>query len=383
MDQETTRPATRLQSIDALRGLVMVVMLLDHVRETFFTHLQVGDPVDARTVMPALFFTRLLSSICAPVFVALTGLSAWLYGQKHSRREVSGFLLRRGAFLLILEATFVSFAWSANFPPQTIWLQVIWAIGASMVVLAGAVHLSRAVIVSLGLAVVCGHNLLDAIVLTPGDTFFVPWALLHQRAAFEWIGITWKTTYPVLPWIGLILLGYGIGPWFAKGAASTVRQRRLVLLGLGLIAGFIVLRALNLYGDRVWFDAGTPLRTTISFLALTKYPPSLLFLMPTVGLGALLLAALERWQDARWIPALAIFGAAPMFFYLLHLYVLRVLYLIALALRGPNQGAVYGFDHLAGIWALYAALLALLYLPTCRFAELKQRRRDLAWLKYL
>ncbi len=383
MDHETKRPATRLQSIDALRGLVMVVMLLDHVRETFFTHLQVGDPVDARTVMPALFFTRLLSSICAPVFVALTGLSAWLYGQKRSRREVSGFLLRRGAFLLILEVTFVSFAWSAKFPPQTIWLQVIWAIGASMVVLAGAVHLSRAVIVALGLAVVCGHNLLDAIVLTPGDTFFVPWALLHQRAAFEWIGITWKTTYPVLPWIGLILLGYGIGPWYANGAAPTVRQRRLVLLGLGLIAGFVVLRALNLYGDRAWFDAGTPLRTTISFLALTKYPPSLLFLMPTVGLGALLLAAFERWQDARWIPALAIFGAAPMFFYLLHLYVLRVLYLIALALQGPNQGAVYGFDHLVGIWALYAALLALLYLPTRRFAELKQRRRDLAWLKYL
>jgi uncharacterized membrane protein len=162
-----------------------------------------------------------------------------------------------------------------------------------------------------------------------------------------------------------------------------VRQRRLVLLGLGLIAGFVVLRALNLYGDRAWFDAGTPLRTTISFLALTKYPPSLLFLMPTVGLGALLLAAFERWQDARWIPALAIFGAAPMFFYLLHLYVLRVLYLIALARRGPNQGAVYGFDHLAGIWALYVLLLALLYLPTRRFAELKQRRRDLAWLKYL
>ncbi|MFD1036279.1 DUF1624 domain-containing protein [Sphingomonas hankookensis] len=386
MHLEAKRPTTRLQSIDALRGLVMVVMLLDHVRETFFTHLQVGDPVDATTVMPALFFTRLLSSICAPVFVALTGLSAWLYGQKHSRAEMSDFLLRRGAFLLIFEITFVSFAWSAKFPPQTLWLQVIWAIGASMVVLAGAVHCSRKVIVALGLAVVCGHNLLDGIVLAPGDAFFVPWALLHQRAAFEFLGITWKTTYPVLPWIGLILLGYGIGPWFANATAPAVRLRRLrrlVLLGLGLIAGFVVLRTLNIYGDRPWFDAGTPLRTAISFLALTKYPPSLLYLLPTVGLGALLLAAFERWQASRLIPALAIFGAAPMFFYLLHLYLLRALYLIALGLWGPNRGTVYGFDHLAGIWALYAVLLAALYLPTRRFAQFKQRRNDIGWLKYL
>ena len=380
---EPKRPTIRLQSIDALRGLVMIVMLLDHVRETFFIHFQVGDPVDATTVMPALFFTRLLSSICAPVFVALTGLSAWLYGQKHSRAEVSGFLLRRGAFLLILEITFVAFAWSAKFPPQTLWLQVIWAIGASMIVLAGAVHCSRKVIVALGLAIVCGHNLLDGIVFAPGDALFVPWALLHQRAAFEFLGITWKTTYPVLPWIGLILLGYGIGPWFANATASAVRLRRLVLLGCGLIAGFVVLRTLNIYGDRPWFDAGTPLRTAVSFLALTKYPPSLLYLLPTVGLGALLLAAFERWQASRWIPALAIFGAAPMFFYLLHLYVLRALYLIALWLWGPNQGTVYGFDHLGGIWALYAVLLGALYLPTRRFAQFKQRRKDIGWLKYL
>ncbi|MDJ0277043.1 heparan-alpha-glucosaminide N-acetyltransferase domain-containing protein [Sphingomonas sp. 2R-10] len=383
MTEPAKRPTIRLQSIDALRGLVMVVMLLDHVRETFFVHLQVADPVDARSVMPALFFTRLLSSICAPVFVALTGLSAWLYGQKHSRAEVSGFLLRRGAFLLVLEITFVSFAWSAKFPPQTLWLQVIWAIGASMIVLAGAVHLSRGVIVALGLAIVGGHNLLDGIVLAPGDAFFVPWALLHQRAAFEFLGITWKTTYPALPWIGVILLGYGIGPWFATATAPAVRQRRLVLLGVLLLAGFVILRALDLYGDRPWFDAGTPLRIAISFLALTKYPPSLLYLMPTLGLGALLLAALESGQGSRWLPALAIFGAAPMFFYLLHLYVLRAIYLGVLALYGPNHGEVYGFDHIIGVWALYAVLLALLYPPTRRFAQFKQRRRDIPWLKYL
>ncbi|WP_294323111.1 heparan-alpha-glucosaminide N-acetyltransferase domain-containing protein [uncultured Sphingomonas sp.] len=374
---------TRLQSIDALRGFVMVIMLLDHVRETFFLHLQVGDPVDARTVMPALFFTRLLSTICAPVFVALTGLSAYLYGQKHSRAEVSDFLLRRGAFLLFLEISFVSFAWSAKFPPQTLWLQVIWAIGVSMICLAGAVHFSRTVIVALGLAIVCGHNLLDGIVLAPGDRFFVPWAMLHQRAAFEFLGITWKTTYPVLPWIGLILLGYGIGPWFAKGTDPAVRQRRLVLLGVGLIVGFVVLRWTNVYGDRPWYDAGTPLRTTISFLALTKYPASLLFLMPTVGIGALLLAVFERFQSSRLIPPLATFGGAPMFYYLLHLYVLRVLYLIAFAIWGPTHGTVFALGNLGWIWAWYAGLLVVLFFPTRWFAGLKQRRKDIWWLKYL
>ncbi len=374
---------TRLQSIDALRGFVMVIMLLDHVRETFFLHLQVGDPVDARTVMPALFFTRTLTTICAPVFVALTGLSAWLYGQKHSRAEVSDFLLKRGVFLLFLEGSFVSFAWSAKFPPQTIWLQVIWAIGISMICLAGAVLLSRRVIVALGLAIVCGHNLLDGIVLAPGDRFFVPWALLHQRAAFDFAGITFKTTYPVLPWMGVILLGYGIGPWFAKGADAVARRRRLVAIGSALIVGFVLLRALNLYGDRPWYDAGTPLRTAISFLALTKYPPSLLYLMPTLGIGALLLAAFESYASSRLIPPLATFGGAPMFYYLLHLYLLRALYLIALALWGPTHGQLFALGNLGWIWACYAVLLVLLYPPTRWFAGVKQRRRDIWWLKYL
>ena len=374
---------SRLQSIDALRGFVMVVMLLDHVRETFFLHLQVGDPVDARTVLPALFFTRTLSAICAPVFVVLTGLSAYLYGQKHSRAELSGFLLRRGAFLLFLEISFVCFAWSAKFPPQTIWLQVIWAIGISMICLAGAVHLSRRAIVALGLAIVCGHNLLDAITVAPGDRFFVPWALLHQRAAFEWIGITFKTTYPVLPWIGVILLGYGIGPWFATGADAATRRRRLVLIGVSLIVGFVLLRAFNVYGDRPWYDAGTPLRTAISFLALTKYPPSLLFLMSTIGVGALLLAGFERFGSSRLIPVLATFGGAPMFYYLLHIYVLRALYLSAYALWGPTQGDLFAFDDLGWIWACYAVLVVALYPPTRWFAALKQRRRDIWWLKYL
>lgn len=164
---------TRLLAIDALRGLVMAFMLVDHVRETFFLHLQVSDPVDASTADPALFFTRLLSTFCAPVFVALTGLSAWLYGQSHTKREISVFLLKRGLFLVFLEITFVSFAWSAQFPPQTIWLQVIWAIGISMIMLAALLHLPRTGQLILGIIIVCGHNLLDDIIIAPNSPLYI------------------------------------------------------------------------------------------------------------------------------------------------------------------------------------------------------------------
>ncbi|MEH3107623.1 MAG: heparan-alpha-glucosaminide N-acetyltransferase domain-containing protein [Sphingomonas fennica] len=376
------RATPRLTSIDALRGMVMVVMLLDHVRETCFLHMQVGDPMDARSVMPALFFTRLTSMICAPVFVALTGLSAWLYGQKHSRAEVSLFLVQRGAFLMLLELFFVGAAWSGRIVPQTFWLQVIWAIGLCMIMLAALIHLPRRVLVVLGFVIVCGHNLLDPIRLTPADPLYIPWAMLHQREAFALAGFTIKTTYPVLPWIGVMVLGWCIGPWFVRDAGE--RQRWLTLTGFAMLVGFVVLRTLNVYGDRPWFVVeGDPLRTVMSFLALTKYPPSLLFLLPTLGIGAILLARFERLPDGRVSRWLVVLGGAPMFFYLLHLYVLKALYLIAVALWGTDKGAVFGVDHLSTMYLLYLALIVPLYLPTRWFSDLKKRRKDIGWLKYL
>ncbi len=376
------RVGTRLMSIDALRGFVMVIMLLDHVRETWFLHMQVSDPMDARTVMPALFFTRVSSMMCAPVFVALTGLSAWLYGQKHSKGDVSLFLVQRGAFLMMLELIFVGMAWSGRIVPQTFWLQVIWAIGLCMIVLAGLIHLPRRALIVLGLAIVGGHNLLDPIRLAPGDVLYVPWAMLHQRETFQLAGFTIKTTYPILPWIGVIALGYGIGPWFAAEGAE--RRRRLMTAGVLMLVGFVVLRALNVYGDKQWFVVdGEPLRTVMSFLALTKYPPSLLFLLPTLGLGLILLAQFERLEGGRVSHWLSVMGGAPMFFYLLHLYVLKVLYLIAVAIWGADKGAFFGVDHLSTVYLWYLALIVPLYLPTRWFSDLKKRRKDIWWLKYL
>ncbi|MFM0416958.1 DUF1624 domain-containing protein [Paraburkholderia aromaticivorans] len=371
-------------AIDALRGFVMLCMLVDHVRETFFLHRQVTDPMDAFTVAPELFFTRMVSEICAPVFIFLTGLSAYLYGQSHTPKETSAFLFKRGIFLVFLELTFVCFAWTAEFPPKTLWLQVIWCIGLCMIALSALLHLPRKWLIAIGIVIIAGHNLLDGFTLGPDSPLFVPWSILHQRVFIDLGGITRaRTTYPILPWIGVILLGYAIGPWFAKQVDPGERMSRLLKVGASVLVAFVVIRYLNFYGEKPWAHTGDALRTFMSFMSAKKYPPSLMFLLPTLGLGLILLACFEKIQDRRIADMLAVLGGAPMFFYLLHLYVLKALYLIALHAWGANQGQFYGFDSLAGIWLWWAILAIALYPPVRWFSKLKQRRKDIWWLKYL
>lgn len=373
----------RVASIDALRGLVMLLMLVDHVRETVYLHMQVADPVDPNAVTPGLFFTRSLSHICAPVFIALTGLGAYLHRQTHTRQETTRFLLTRGAFLIALELTVVGFAWTAEFPPSRLFLQVIWCIGICMIALAGMLFVGRRIQIAVGAALVAGHNLLDGIVLPETSPFFVPWAILHQRDLIELGGgITARTSYPVLAWIGVIVLGYALGPWFSRIRAEGTTIRRLATLGAGLLAAFAALRWLNVYGDAPRFAADDAVTTLMSFLSLTKYPPSLLFLLSTLGAGAILLALFEA-AEQRWLTrAIAIFGAAPMFFYIFHLYVLKAAYLVALSIYGPNRGEYFGVDSLGSMWLWCLALVLPLYFPTRWFAGWKRRRRDLPWLRY-
>ena len=375
----------RLLSIDALRGLVILFMLLDHVRETFLLHRQVSDPMNIDSTETALFISRTLAHLCAPVFVLLTGLSAWLYGQKYQgHRDVSAFLFKRGLFLVVLEFTLVNFAWTFQLPPSVIYMQVIWAIGVSMLALAALVWLPRAFLVGVALVIIGGHNLLDGLHFAPGSALQNLWAILHERG---WIDVSdtlrLRTTYPVLPWIGVIALGYGLGPWFANGMPPAVRQRYLWLSGAGALIGFLVLRAFNGYGEKSWQPYDNGVQTLMSFFNVTKYPPSLLFLALTLGVGLLLLLAFERAGHKRWIGVLATFGAAPMFFYLLHLYVLKILYVVCVALFGLNQGKYFGFEGIGAIWLVALVLPIALYWPVQWFAELKARRRDIAWLKYL
>lgn len=366
----------RIESIDGLRGLVMLLMLVDHTREFFYIGHQVGDPMDLSTTPPALFFTRLAAHLCAPVFVALTGIAAWLYGRGRPVGMTAAFLLKRGLFLIALELTLVNFAWTFAVPPTIVFLQVIWAIGLSMVALAALVHLPAAAIAAVGAAIVAGHNLLDPVTVAPGGIGHAAWAVLHERGYVELgAGIRARTSYPVLPWIGVIALGYAAGPLFADRVGSGIRRRRLLSTGIGLLAGFAAIRGLNGYGDTApWAVMPTARGTLMAFLNVTKYPPSLDFLLLTLGIGSLILAA---WEGRRGGP-LATLGGAPLFFYLLHLY---ILHLAALAWHAARGGAV-DVASPVWVWIIAAALAPPLWLATRWFAGVK-RRSTAWWLRYL
>ena len=374
----------RLVAIDALRGLVMLLMLLDHVRETFFLHRQVGDPMDVTTTEPSLFIGRTLAHLCAPVFVFLTGLSAALYWQKTSSlKKTAEFLFKRGLVLILLEITLVNFAWTFQFPPSVVYLQVIWAIGLSMVALSALIWLPAGVLLPLAVVIIAGHNLLDGIHAAPGSFWAIPWAILHDRGWIE-LGdaMRVRTSYPVLPWIGVISLGFLAGRFYRAEITTHQRQRLLAMTGVAALAAFVVLRLINGYGEKPWVSGENSVQTVMSFFNITKYPPSLMFLLLTLSLGLLLLALFERFQDKQLLVWIGLFGAAPMFFYLLHLYVLKALYLMAVAIWGLNHGEYFGFDTVWQVWLGTIALAAALVVPVRRFAEFKARRRDITWLKY-
>ncbi|AOR64879.1 DUF1624 domain-containing protein [Pectobacterium wasabiae] len=374
----------RLIAIDALRGLVMVLMLLDHVRETFYLHLQLADPIDVTSTDPMLFINRTLAHLCAPVFVFLTGLSAALYHQKvQDRRQTALFLFQRGLILIVLEITLINFAWTFQFPPQVIYLQVIWAIGMSMLALSALIWLPARLVFILGLVIVGGHNLLDSLHASAGSIWSIPWAILHDRS---WIEISetlrMRTSYPVLPWIGVISLGYAAGALYRKDIFPLQRQKTLLALAGITLTLFFILRSINLYGDKPWLPGDVITQTLMSYFNITKYPPSLLFICLTLGIGFGLLALFERQQQKHWLVMLASFGAAPMFFYLLHLYVLKGIYLTTVAIWGKNQGEWFGFSAVWQLWVCTLVLMAVLFSPVRAFARLKARRRDIRWLKY-
>ncbi|QSX32220.1 DUF1624 domain-containing protein [Shewanella avicenniae] len=377
----------RINSIDIMRGLVMLIMLLDHVRERFFLHLQVSDPMDINATPPALYFSRLAAHLCAPTFVFLTGLSAWLYQHSGStgNRPLTGFLAKRGLFLIGLEVSLITFSWMGSF--ATIYLQVMWAIGLSMLALAALHQLPRWMLLVLASLLVFGHNTLTPIHFNVDEWGYSLWTILHDRGyLISDSVINVKVSYPLLPWIGVIVFGYLAGPLYHKLTAAKLRQRWLVGLATGCLALFALLRGGNVYGETLpWSVGDNSLISLMSLLNLTKYPPSLAFLLFTLGLMFIGLWAMERLRQPwaqRAGAVLAHFGGAPMFFYLLHLYLLLALYQIALMIWGTNHGALFGVDDVRQIWLITLGLIVLLYWPTKSFAAFK-RRSQLAWVKYL
>lgn len=385
VDSHALQRQSRLDSIDLLRGLVMLLMLLDHVRERFYLHQQVADPMDIQHTEPALYVSRLLAHLCAPVFILLTGLSAALYQQ--SGRPLSGFLVKRGLVLLALELTLVNFSWLGSY--NTLYLQVIWVIGLCMLVLALLHQLPRPLLWLVAIACIAGHNLLTPISFAPTEAGYSLWTVLHDRGyLYQGAPFAIKISYPLLPWIGVIVLGYLAGTLFAPGYAARQRQRQLWRYGGIALGVLVLLRAGNFYGETLpWQWQPTLNLTLMDFFNFTKYPPSLAFLLLSLGLAALLLSALERYRLPSGVHQLLRgYGGAPMFFYLLHLYALLLLQWAALAWFGPTHQLSYGaMFSVSAVWQLWliSLLLALgLYAPTRWFAGYKQRSRA-RWVRYL
>ncbi|MEP7070100.1 MAG: heparan-alpha-glucosaminide N-acetyltransferase domain-containing protein [Usitatibacter sp.] len=375
---------SRIAVIDVLRGLAIVVMLLDHVRENFFAHMVITDPVDINSTPPALYFTRVLAHFAAPVFVFLTGLGAWLYANPASGapRSAAGFLIKRGLLLVVLEVTVINLAWYGKLPPDTIFLQVIWVIGLSMIVLGLMHRFPRWILAVVAFALVFMHNLLTPIHFAPGEAGYSAWTLLHDRGFLVADGLVKvKVSYPLLPWIGVIVLGYLAGPIYGRKIEPERRKRLLLALGAGSLALLALLRGFNIYGETLpWAHQESFVRTVMSWIDFTKYPPSLDFVLFTLGGGLLLLAWAERIDN--WLTRmLATFGSVPMFFYIFHLYVLLLIQNVLLATLGPNHGARFGVDEVWQLWAIALALIPVLYFPCRAFARFK-RTSPQAWVRY-
>jgi uncharacterized membrane protein len=374
----------RIVSIDLLRGLVMVLMALDHTRDFF-----AGGSFNPRDVAePALFLTRWITHFCAPTFIFLAGISAFLYGaQGRSTGEVSRFLFTRGLWLVLMEFTVVRLGWTFSFHFDHLVTQVIFAIGASMIALAALVRLPRWAIAAVGVAMIAGHNLLDPIKAAEFGAYAPLWNLLHQPGQAAVGGIKLFALYPLIPWIGVMAAGYALGPVFKLDRDS--RRRWLVGLGAAVTVGFFVLRILNVYGDPTpWSAQDSFLATALSFLNVEKYPPSLLYLAMTLGPALLLLAAFEeaRGRLAAWI---TIFGRVPFFYYVAHIFLIHALALlfawvtignIAWLFGGGGMGKPAGYGlGLPGIYAVWLAVVAMMF-PLCRwFAAVKRHGRGWWW----
>lgn len=380
------QPASRTRSIDLLRGAVMVLMVLDHARD-FFVGLAKSPTNLATTTLP-LFLTRWVTHFCAPVFVLLAGVAAALYAAKRGLPATRRFLLTRGLWLIVLELTIVRFAWIPEPFYRFILLQVIWTLGWALLALAALSFLPVRAVVAIGLVVALGHNLLDPYDRGSFGALEPLWNVLHERGMIRTGGRSIFVSYPVLPWIGVAAVGFAVGGWFQRPAPE--RQRLLLRSGIAAIALFVVLRAVNVYGDpHPWTEQARGFTFTIlSFFNCEKYPPSAAFLLMTLGPALVALALLERVPTNKLEP-LSVFGRVPLFFYVTHLYLLRVV-AIPLALARWGKSAILPPPGHAGspeypLWVGYLAwLLALFALyPACRWFARKKSESKSALLSYL
>lgn len=394
----TLPTSERIESIDILRGLVMIIMVLDHVRDYFHINAFAGNfPENLESTTLPLYFTRFITHYCAPVFVFLAGTSAFLYGQKHTPKALSKFLITRGIWLIFVEIVINNLLWWFDITYGMINLQVIWAIGFCMIVLGLLIYLPKKILVALGFLIVLGHNMLDGMSIPEENPLSLLWKMSHELSCVS-IGETRLLcfSYPVLPWIGVILLGYCFGSFYKKDAAVHTRKKWLLTIGISAIVFFFILRTFNIYGDSMlWSEQESFSKTIISYFILSKYPPSLLFLLITLGPALLFLYKIENIKNSV-TNFLIVFGRVPFFFYVIHVFVVHASAILGLLITGKDwrtmildnetmsSGALSGYGYSLGIvYLVWVAIIILLY-PICKwFMKYKATHKGTWWLSYI
>ncbi len=384
----------RIESIDFLKGLVIVLMALDHVRVYYHQDTFFFDPTSIEETNFWLFFTRFITHFCAPVFVFLAGTSAFFVDQKIGKSAVSKWLVKRGLWLVFVEVVIISFGWRFQLNFNAIIFQVIWLLGASMIFLALFIHMPKKLMIGFCLTVILSHNLMDNFTFSQLGDF---WKLLHIRGPINITeSVVVVNAYPLIPWIFVMPLGYYLGNIYKPGFDGFKRYQYLVSIGFAAILLFFVLRLVNVYGDlfpRVSYDDFT--QTFLSFFNVTKYPPSLQYLLITLGPSMLVLALAEKWKGKLY-NLMLLFGKVPMFFYIIHIYYIHLLAVLAVYLSGFDPGLMiidvwiafqtdlqgYGFS-LAVVYLIWIFVVASLY-PVCVwFWNYKKNNRHKWWLSYL
>jgi uncharacterized membrane protein len=386
----------RIESIDLLRGIIMVIMALDHTRDFFHIDAFKGDPLDLAFTTPGLYATRWVTHFCAPVFVFLSGLSAWLQSQRKSKKELSRFLITRGIWLILMDLFVITLLTTSNIYYEVFIIQTLWAIGISMAMLGLLIWLPFPVILGIGLVIVLGHNVIDF--AEAGRTDFpLWWNLLHKQGGVPlWDGHFLFVFYPFLPWTGLMIMGYCVGTIFTSKTEQE-RSKILLLMGVSLLVLFAVLRVSNIYGNPwPWKTQASGFYDFLAIMNVEKYPPSLLYMCATIG-PALIFLALVREVRGRIANIFMVFGRVPMFFYVFHFFTLCMINLVLFFMRGYTfeQGmkgvegmpwkfvvAGQGFD-LFTVYLIWMGLVIFLY-PFCRaYNKYKTAHPGKVWLSYL
>jgi uncharacterized membrane protein len=388
--------AQRIYSIDILRGAVMIIMALDHVRDYFHETASIDSPTNLVTTTAFLFFTRWITHFCAPTFVFLAGISAYLSGQRKTKKELSVFLIKRGLWLIFIEVAIVTLGWTFDPLYHVLIMQVIWAIGISMVILGLMVWLPVPVVLISGLIIICFHNLLDHEEIIRNGRVGIFWEFLHQ-GNFQMIQFAPKhfflLMYAFLPWTGIMLFGFGMGKIFTMGFPPKRRRKTLFVTGFAFFLIFFILRSYNHYGDPVHWDLQrSQLFSWLSFINLNKYPPSLDYIALTVGTAMIILGLLDR-VSRNFLSFVQIFGRVPFFFYVLHIYLIHLLAVILFFVQGYSKKEIapqhlpfyfrpdhFGFG-LAGVYLLWFAVLLILY-PFCKWYDNYKTTHKKWWLSY-